>query len=129
MKQATNCLGVEYAGPKDEAVKAMAPILNLGPSYSLIKEMPRREISTQSAFLLDSPVCVHQQIYDVFAVNVRNFSASAYLTSFNKLAGFWAEHPAAQKSVILLETWPIQGVIATSDDDTAYPWRDTTTYA
>ena len=121
-------LSVVYAGPKDEAVEAMAPILDLGPSYSLIKEITWNEVSTQTTFLLDGPVCVDSQIYDIYAVNLRNFSAPTMAESFQKMAEFWEEHPAGRNSVIVLETWPIQAALAVPDDATAYPWRDATTY-
>jgi hypothetical protein len=121
-------LSLVYAGPKDEAVKAMAPILELGPSYSLIKEIPWTEVSTQTTFLLDGPVCINSQIYDIYPVNWRTFDAATMTASFGKLAQFWEENPSGQNSVITLETWPIQATVAVPDDATAYAWRDTTTY-
>jgi hypothetical protein len=121
-------LSLVYAGPKDEAVKAMAPILELGPSYSLIKEIPWSEISTQTTFLLDGPVCENNQIYDIYPVNLRTFDAPTLTATFGKMAQFWEENPSAQISDITIETWPIQATVAVPDNATAYPWRDTTSY-
>lgn len=121
-------LSLVYAGPQDEAVQAMAPILNLGPSYSNIKEINWSEISTETTFLLDGPICEDQQIYDIYAVNLRNLSASTWVSSFTKLAAFFDEQPLGRDSDIVLETWPVQAAVAISDDATAYPWRDATTY-
>ncbi|KAK9777226.1 putative FAD-binding PCMH-type domain-containing protein [Seiridium cardinale] len=121
-------LSLAYAGPKDEAIRAMKPILDLNPAYSLIKEISWRDLSTQTTFLLDGPVCADGQIYDVYAVNLRNFSVPTMVTSFEKMAQFWEEEPAGRNSVIVLETWPVQAATAIPNDATAYPWRDATTY-
>lgn len=121
-------LSVVYAGPRDEAITAMAPILNLNPSYSLIKELPWSELSTQTTFLLDGPVCADGQIYDIYALNLRTFDVPTLTVSFEKMAKFWEQEPAGRNSVIVLETWPIQATVAVPDAATAYPWRDATTY-
>ncbi|PSS06796.1 hypothetical protein M430DRAFT_111301 [Amorphotheca resinae ATCC 22711] len=128
LEQPQLMLSLVYAGPKDEAVKAMAPILELGPSYSLIKEIPWSEISTQTTFLLDGPVCENNQIYDIYPVNLRTFDAPTLTATFGKMAQFWEENPSAQISDITIETWPIQATVAVPDNATAYPWRDTTSY-
>lgn len=121
-------LSLVYAGPKDKAVQAMAPILELGPSYSLIKEIPWTQVSTQTTFLLDGPVCEDGQIYDIYPVNWRTFNATSMTESFAKLAQFWDENESGKTAVITVETWPVQATMAVPDDATAYAWRDTTTY-
>lgn len=121
-------LSVVYSGHQEDAVKAMAPILDLEPSYSHIKEISWNELSTQTTFLLDGPVCEDQQIYDIYAVNLRNFSTSTMVSSYEKMAAFWEEQPNARNSVIVLETWPTDAATAVPDSSTAYPWRDATTY-
>ncbi|KAI0003936.1 hypothetical protein F4779DRAFT_634315 [Xylariaceae sp. FL0662B] len=121
-------LSVVYAGPKDEAVKAMDPILKLGPYYSNVKEITWNELSTQTTFLLDAPVCEDEQIWDIWAVNLRNISAPSLVSSFEKIASFLEKNPSARSSGIVLESWPIEATVAIPDSATAYPWRDASTY-
>lgn len=121
-------LSVVYAGPKDEAERVMAPILDLGPSYSLLKELTWNQLSTQTTFLLDGPVCEDGQIYDIYPINLRSFDVPTLADSFQKMAAFWSNHTTARDSVIVLETWPNEATVAVPNNETAYPWRDTTTY-
>lgn len=121
-------LSVVYAGPKNESAAAMAPILDLEPSYSLIKEIPWTQLSTETAFELDGLICEDQEIWDIYAVNLRDFSVPTMISSFEKMSSFWAENPDGRDSVIVIETWPVQATTAIPDSTTAYPWRDATTY-
>lgn len=127
-KQPQLMLSLVFAGPQHQALEAIAPILALNPYYQLIKEISWTEVSTQTTFLLDGPVCEKSQIYDIYPVNWRTFSAAAMTDSFNQIAQFWEDNPSGQNSVITVETWPVQATMAVPDDATAYPWRDTTTY-
>ncbi|KAI0886282.1 uncharacterized protein GGS22DRAFT_199566 [Annulohypoxylon maeteangense] len=117
-----------YAGPRNEAIKAMDPLLKLGPSYSNIKEITWNKVSKESNFLLDAPNCEDGQILDSWSVNLRNVSAPALVSSFNDMASFFQKHPSARASGIILETWPIEATVATPDNATAFPWRETATY-
>lgn len=121
-------LSLVYAGPKDKAIEAMAPILALEPSYQLIKEIKWTEVSTQTTFLLDEPVCKDSQIYDIYPINWKTFNATSMSESFDKLAQFWEDNESGKTAVITVETWPVQATMAVPDDATAYAWRDTTTY-
>jgi hypothetical protein len=121
-------LSLVYAGPKDKALEAIAPILALEPSYQLIKEIKWTEVSTQTTFLLDEPVCKDSQIYDIYPINWKTFNATSMSESFAKLVQFWDDNESGKTAVITVETWPTQATMAVPDDATAYPWRDTTTY-
>ncbi|KAK1778306.1 hypothetical protein QBC45DRAFT_328750 [Copromyces sp. CBS 386.78] len=118
-----------YAGGSEaEARRWMQPLLRLNPWYTDIKPIPWKRMSTDTTLGLDKEVCANSQIYDVYGVNLRRHDANTWVKTFNKLAKFWNEQPAAQSSVIVLETWPNQAVVAVPDSQTAYPWRDATTY-
>ncbi|KAI1455543.1 hypothetical protein F4805DRAFT_270517 [Annulohypoxylon moriforme] len=121
-------ISILYAGSQKEAVKAMDPILKLRPSYSSIKELTWNEVSSQSSFNLDSLICEDKHIWDIWSANLRNVSAAVLKSSFEDLASFWRDYPSARLSQVTYESWPIQATVAVSEDSTAYPWRDTTTY-
>lgn len=119
---------IVYVGRKEDAVRAIQPLLDVQPTYSHIIEIPWNRLPYETTFGLDKPVCEDRQIYDIYSVSTRVFSADAMIASYEKLAGFWQAHPEGKNSVIVLETWANQATVAVPDDATAYPWRDATTY-
>lgn len=106
----------------------MAPILDLNPLYTNIQELAWNVLDAKSTFGLDAQVCKNDQIYDVYALNLRTLSSPTFTESFDKIAAFWEKQPLGQQSVIVFETWPTQGVLARPNNSTAFPWRDAATY-
>ncbi|KAI1113123.1 hypothetical protein F5Y14DRAFT_230862 [Nemania sp. NC0429] len=127
LNQSQLALSVVYAGPKAEAVKAMAPILKIKSSYTNIQEVPWNHLSYNTTFGLDAAACMDQIVIDIYGVALRKLSAPTFASVFNTLGKFWAANPAGLTSQVVLETWPIQAAVAVPDDETAYPWRDATT--
>ncbi|KAK7909000.1 FAD-binding domain-containing protein [Apiospora marii] len=122
-------VSVVYAGYQEETLEVMKPILSLHPTYQTIKEITWNRMSYESSFGLDQPSwCVNGNLYANYGVNLRNNSVATWRENYDKLAKFWADTPEAQSSVVVFETWSIQGTVAIPDDRTAYPWRDATTY-
>lgn len=118
-----------YAGPEDAGLKAMAPLLDLGPFvFKNVSKIPWNKVSTGAQFQIDGQICADQQIFDIYGFNLKTFDAPTMSSSLQKMADFYDAHPSARISAIVLETWPNQAVAAVPDDSTAYPWRDATTY-
>lgn len=118
-----------YAGPKDAGLKAMAPILNLGPfPFQNVSTLPWNKLSANAMFQIDGPVCARPQILDIFSFNLKTFDAPTMSSAMQKMGKFFQTNPSARNSAIILETWPTKAVAAVPDDETAYPWRDATTY-
>lgn len=118
-----------YAGPKEEGLKAMKPILDLGPFlYQNTTTIPWNKLATSAQFGINDAICTRRQIIDVYGFNLKTFNAATMSSSLRKMADFYAAQPRARRSVIILESWPNQAAAAVPDGDTAYPWRDATTY-
>lgn len=63
-------------------------------------------------------------IHDIYGVNVRKFSAKAFLSAFSKFDAFFEAYPSGRSCVAVLEMFPHQAMAAVPDEETAYPWRD-----
>ena len=120
---------VVYAGPEEAGLKAMAPLLNLGPFiFKNVSTLPWNKVSTGAQFQIDAGICADRQIFDIYGFNLKTFDVATMSSSLQKMADFYESHPSARISAMVFETWPNQAVAAVPDDETAYPWRDATTY-
>ncbi|QSZ36199.1 hypothetical protein DSL72_007325 [Monilinia vaccinii-corymbosi] len=117
-----------YAGPREEALRIMAPILNLQPGFINITDVSWRNLNTATGFGLDAAVCEPNHIRNIYGASLRTLSASTSISTFQKLADFYAKYPEARGSALSLESFPPQKVRDTPDSTSAYPWRDTITY-
>ncbi|KAI0202890.1 hypothetical protein F4808DRAFT_458596 [Astrocystis sublimbata] len=118
-----------YAGPKKDGLKAMTPILNLGPFlFKSVSTIPWNKLASDSMFQIDDAICARGGISDVYGFNLKAFDVPTMSSSLKKMADFYDTHPNARGSIILLESWSNEAVTAVPDDAAAYPWRDVTTY-
>ncbi|KAI5867521.1 hypothetical protein GGS23DRAFT_612659 [Durotheca rogersii] len=117
-----------YAGPRQEALRAMAPVLALKPSVLTINNIPWNRVTTEAGFGGDAETCIPDRVVSIYSANLRRFSASAAIQAFGKMGSFYAQYPDARGSSVLLESFPNEAAVAVPDDATAYPWRDTATY-
>lgn len=111
-------------GGESEARKAMAPILNLSAPLSSINTIPWNQLLAVQGFgAVDKLLCTDDVIRNVYSTNVRNLSAAALESVWDKMSAFYAAHPGARGSALQLETFPNQAALAGSKAG-AYPWRD-----
>lgn len=106
----------------------MAPIINLGPIFQNVTTLAWNKLSSESMFRINAGICVDQQIFDIHGFNLKTFNATTLSASVKKLANFYESQPSGRNTALVLESWPNQATIAVPDDETAYPWRDATTY-
>lgn len=108
----------------------MKQFLDLGPSsvdaYAYIpwNKLLATSIGGFGAELL----CLPEQYRDFYTVNLRQYKASVFQSSFEKLQQWWAVHPDSLGSYVNIEVFPNQATAARGDDYTAYPWRDAKAY-
>ncbi|KAK6218305.1 Type I Iterative PKS [Pestalotiopsis sp. IQ-011] len=118
-----------YGGSQEDALKAMAPVLDLGPfDYQNVSTIAWNKLASEAMFQIGAAICVRGGISDVYGFNLKAFDAPTWSSSLQKMSDFYAANPDARGSVILLESWPNEAVQAVPEDETAYPWRDVTTY-
>ncbi|KAI1499777.1 hypothetical protein F5X99DRAFT_410694 [Biscogniauxia marginata] len=117
-----------YAGPRQEALRVMAPMLALRPSVTIISDVPWNRLNTETGFGSDAETCIPDKLLSIYTANLRTFSSPTFSSVFEKMAAFFDEYPDARGSNVLIENFPNQATKSVPDDATAYPWRDTATY-
>ncbi|KAF7863837.1 hypothetical protein EAF04_006802 [Stromatinia cepivora] len=117
-----------YAGPRNDALRIMAPILNLQPAFTNLTDVPWRNLNTATSFGLDEVICEPNGIRSIYSASLRTLSAPTYISAFKKLSDFYAKYPEGRGTAISLESFPPQKVREIPDSTSAYPWRETITY-
>ncbi|KAL2825437.1 FAD-binding domain-containing protein [Aspergillus cavernicola] len=117
-----------YHGPQDEALALLAPILDLGPVYRTVIEVPWNRLNAEAAFGSDTETCIRGSIHDIYGVTLRKRTAETWISVFGMLSKFYESNPDARGSVVLFEVWANHAAVAVPDDETAYPWRDAEVY-
>lgn len=117
-----------YHGPKAEAIPLLAPILNIGPKEKNITELPWNRLTAEGSFGWDAMICTPGGQHELFAANLRERNATAWVSMFNTMNDLFASTPGARKGTVLFEAWSNQAMKAVPDGETAYPWRDTQVY-
>ncbi|KAL4783258.1 hypothetical protein BJX76DRAFT_259533 [Aspergillus varians] len=117
-----------YQGQQEEALDLISSIIDVGPIFTNITDLPWNILGANVAFAGDAAGCVKGRIQDFYGVNLRTLSASTWSLVFDKMAAFYESTPAGQVSGVAFETWPNTAAVEVPDEATAYPWRDTSTY-
>ncbi|KAL4969812.1 FAD-binding oxidoreductase [Aspergillus stella-maris] len=117
-----------YHGPSESAIPLLSPILDLGPLYKDIQELPWNKLNHVAGFSSDAMICIPGKTVDVYGLNLRERNAETWIEVFGIMKEFYANTPAARQCVVLFEGWGNEAILKVSDDETAYPWRDTEVY-
>ncbi|CAJ2512896.1 Uu.00g010150.m01.CDS01 [Anthostomella pinea] len=91
-----------YSGTREEALEAMAPMLDLNPPLVSISDVPWNQMNSATGFGLDAVTCEPDKTRSLYGVNLRTLSASTCISTFNKMATFYDAFPEAQSSSILI---------------------------
>lgn len=73
----------------------------------------------------ENELCIPEVYANTYASNLKQFSASTFQATFDKLQQFYIDYPEGRASGSNLEILPNQAVAAMPEDFDAYPWRDT----
>ncbi|KAF4627992.1 hypothetical protein G7Y89_g10162 [Cudoniella acicularis] len=114
-----------YLGPEDEGLKAFAPIFALNPIVTGVQTFPWNKVIEGVAGGADAFNCLNGAEHSVYDVNGRKISGDTYKMVFDKLSVFYEQNPDGRESLVQIDLFPNQAMLATPDDATAYPWRDT----
>ncbi|KAH9985836.1 FAD-binding domain-containing protein [Xylariaceae sp. FL0662B] len=117
-----------YLGPEDEGRKIFKAMFDLDPIIGAVQVYPYNKVIKSVAGGADAHLCLGGAIHDIYTINARNLSSMAYKTVFEEVSAFFIRHPTSQASTIQIAIHPNNAALATPDDATAYPWRDTIAY-
>ncbi|CAG8198446.1 unnamed protein product [Penicillium salamii] len=115
-------VNVVYSGPKEEGQKYTE--LFSPYSMSLQEHMLKwEELPTQTVLGLIPFSCTSGPRYDLYSVTARTLPPSTWAEFGKEFEDFMQQYPAANGSSMMIETFPIQGVEALSDEYSAFPHR------
>ncbi|PHH90753.1 hypothetical protein CDD83_2749 [Cordyceps sp. RAO-2017] len=117
-----------YYGPRAEGLKLLQPLLDLKPTAAVISDVRYNRLAATAGDNFDAIVCQPKAIRSLYGINQKKYSAAAYQRAFDKMAGFFRDHPGGRNSALSFEFFPNQASGAVPADETAYPWRDATGY-
>ncbi|CAG8888090.1 unnamed protein product [Penicillium egyptiacum] len=118
----TMIVNVVHSGPKE--VGQNYTKLFLPYSLSLEEHMLKwEELPTKTVFGLIPYSCASGPPYDLYSVNARTLNPPPWVDFGDQFEKFMQQHPAANGSSMMIETFPVQGIEALRDDYSAFPHR------
>ncbi|KAF7935440.1 uncharacterized protein EAE97_008347 [Botrytis byssoidea] len=121
-------VNAKWVGPMEEALIAFAPFLSLDPIQRSISQVPWTSIYGSSVLGGGSSSCDRGAKSSNWAVNLYTISTPAFTHTLQKLAEFYFNFPSSRTSVWSIEKFANSVTLSTQDNETAYPWRNTTIY-
>jgi hypothetical protein len=117
-----------YLGSEEDGRKALAPFLALKPVTSNIAVVTNNRLIATAGGPIAQYICTPKIIRDLYSLNMKNYSASTYHSSFKKFDAFFRKYPDGRTSILQLEFFPNQAMASKPSGETAWPWRDATGY-
>ncbi|KAF7932171.1 hypothetical protein EAE99_003411 [Botrytis elliptica] len=122
-------VNAKWVGPMEEALIAFSPFLSLNPIQRSITQIPWTSIYSSPVLGSGgSSSCDRGTKSSNWAVNLYTISIPALTRTLQKLADFYSAFPSSRTSVWSIEKFANSVTLSTQDDETAYPWRNTTIY-
>ncbi|KAF7889247.1 hypothetical protein EAF00_009547 [Botryotinia globosa] len=121
-------VNAKWVGPMEEALIAFAPFLSIDPIQKSITQVPWTSIYGSSVLGGGSSSCDRGAKSSNWAVNLYTIFIPAFTNTLQQLADFYSNFPSSRTSVWSIEKFANSVTLSTQDDETAYPWRNTTIY-
>ncbi|RAL17397.1 FAD-binding oxidoreductase [Aspergillus homomorphus CBS 101889] len=113
-----------YAGSEEEAQELLAPFDALGPLNITGGNVPYPEIANAQKTGLNDPVCAHGFERIVSTAGLQIYNVTAQRAIYDAFDDMIQTYPAFNGSVVLMEGYPVDGVLKVDPALSAYPWRD-----
>lgn len=118
-------LDISYPGPKDKFTDLIKPFTDLKPDYQEIQnDVPWRDFLLKVGFGLVGPACQKGMKHSLYSVATKNLSSPDYSYAFNEYDKLYAQFPETRASILGIEFFPNQAVVAKPYESTAYAFRD-----
>ncbi|ESZ91465.1 hypothetical protein SBOR_8150 [Sclerotinia borealis F-4128] len=121
-------LTAEWIGPMQEALEALAPFLSLDPIQQNITQIPWTRLYDEFSFGGGKIVCERGANNSNWSVNLYSVDIPAFIRTFQKLADFYADFPESRTTFWAIEKFANPVTLSIPDNETAYPYRNTTMY-
>lgn len=112
-----------FYGPEEEGLAAIAPFLAIPNIKSNISVVPWNVLPSVTGFGTESATCVKNLRLEFYGQSLRIVNADTFGTIFNQLGDLYTQNLGANPA------WTVQrfsnaGSLLTSDNETAYPYRN-----
>ncbi len=113
-----------YAGPLEEGMALIQPLLDLGPFDQNITMIPWKNIETSSRFGVDAVACIKGNFYSVFGLNLYQIDIPTLIDAVNHMDTVYAQSPTFREAILAIAMVASRVIESVSDSATAYPYRN-----
>ena len=113
-----------YAGPLEEGMALIQPLLDLGPFEQNITMIPWKDLETSSRFGVDAVACIKGHFHSVFGLNVYQIDVPTFIAAVNHMDTVYAQYPAFRVAFLAIDMVASRVVQSVPDDATSYPYRN-----
>ncbi|KAI1313330.1 FAD binding domain-containing protein [Xylaria venustula] len=115
-----------YIGPEEKGMSYMQPFIDSSPIRQSVGLLPWNKLIKENRFGVDAMACAKGGDHAVFGLNVNEFDVATYVGLVDDFDAFYAQNPANILSILVLELFPNRVARSVPDEETAYPYRDST---
>ncbi|KAI0160701.1 FAD-binding domain-containing protein [Xylariaceae sp. FL1272] len=127
MKETNIVATIVWAGPEAEAINQLKPFFDINPIIAVSKTIPIEHLpKTVVLGIVQASCYTTNGTHCIRTLNVRQYSASAYSSVFDKFDAYLKQYPQSRTSALLFEMFSTHSSLAVPGSETAYPWRDAT---
>lgn len=117
-------LNAVYAGPKEEGLKLLQPLLDLPVLEKNITQVTWDVLAASAAFGESAGSCVPGTRSQYSGLGIAQWDVPTHMKVFDQWINLVQNYPAANSSIYWVEFFPNQAIIAVPDKETAYPHRN-----
>ena len=113
-----------YAGPLEEGLALIKPLLDLGPFQQNITMVPWKDLQTAARFNTSRFACAKGGLHDVWGLNLYQIDVPTLVSAVEYMDGVYAEYPDFRESFLAIDLYAGRVTQSIPDDATAYPYRN-----
>ncbi|KAF6223377.1 hypothetical protein HO133_000219 [Letharia lupina] len=113
-----------YAGPLEEGMALIQPIIELGPFDQNITMIPWKDIETSSKFGIDALACIKGNFHSVWGLNLYQIDVPTLIDAVSYMDTVYAQYPDFREAFLAIDMYASRVIESVPDDATAYPYRN-----
>lgn len=116
-------LTINYAGDESQAAPYANPFKAFGPVSTNEGQVPYSQIANASHTDVDDPLCSHGTQRMQFAADLLTYNVTTNRAIYEVYKNKTIGNPAFQGTIVVFESYSLQGIKAVPFNSTAYPHR------
>ena len=115
---------INYAGTKDQTSPYSTPFVSLGPVSTQEGYVPYNQIANATGTDVNDPLCAHGYQRMQFGAGLLEYNITTNRAVYELYKQKTTENPILNSSVVVFESYSLQGIQVVDPVITAYPHRD-----